>query len=117
VTYVGEVMQGVLVNTPSSTPKISFLGSKVPQGGFAEDLGIVPGLGDQITRFQPNGAGSGRLVDYENDEFANTWSQLTGGGAYGVTDSAKGPTINVAEGFFYKNNSGTATWTRSFTVQ
>ena len=109
VTYVGEVPQGTLVNTPAQGI-YSLLGSKVPQAGFVEDLGIVPGLGDQILKYVNNGAGAGGFVAYANDEFDGTWS---GPGA----DVNKGPSVAVGEGFFYRNLSSAATWTRNFTVQ
>jgi hypothetical protein len=119
VTFVGEVAQGPL--TVTMVPGTSFIGSKVPQAGFVEDLGLAPGLGDILQRWLPNSTGlpfpPGKYIDYANDEFGNTWSQTTAGPAYGVTDPAKGPSIGVAEGFFYRNLSGTAVFTRNFTVQ
>jgi hypothetical protein len=110
VTYVGEVPQGSLVHTLPALGLYGLVGSKVPQAGFVEDLGIVPGPGDQILRFVNNGSGGGGFSAYANDDFDNTWS---GAGA----DINKGPSVAVGEGFFYRNLSGTATWTRNFTVQ
>jgi hypothetical protein len=102
ITYVGEVPQGGVTNNPGVG--YSLLGSKIPQAGFAEDLGVNPGLGDQVLRFA-----NGGFVTYVNDEFDNTWS---GPGA----DANKGPSLAVGEGFFYRNLAGTATWVRNFTI-
>lgn len=102
ITYVGEVPQGNLTNTPGAG--YSLLGSKVPQGATIEDLGVVPGAGDQVLRFA-----NGGFITYVNDEFDQTWS---GPGA----DPAEGPSIAVGEGFFYRNLSGTATWVRNFSI-
>jgi hypothetical protein len=119
ITYVGEVAQGPL--TVTILPGLSMIGSKVPQAGFIEDLGLIPGLGDVLERWQANNTffplPQGRYVDYGNDEFTGLWSQTTGGGTFGTTDPNKGPSINVAEGFLYRNLAGTVTWTRNFTVQ
>ena len=112
-TYVGEVMQGNLSVTLN--PGFTLLGSKVPQAGFYTDLGgnanqATLGLDDTIYRFA-----GGNFVLYNNDLFGSGWS---GPGAVGVDYTApKGPLIKVAEGFFYRNVSGNATFTRNFTVQ
>jgi hypothetical protein len=107
ITFVGEVPQGNLTNTLALG--YSLQGSKVPQAGFVEDLGVVPGPGDQILRYVNNGSGGGSFFPYENDEFDNTWS---GVGA----DAAKGPNVKVGEGFFYRNLSGVGRWTRNFSI-
>jgi hypothetical protein len=101
ITYVGEVPQGNLTN--SLPAGYSLVGSKVPQAGFVEDLGINPGAGDQVLRFV-----NGSFRTYANDEFDNTWDN----GA----DPAKGPSVAVGEGFFYRNLANTATWVRNFTI-
>jgi len=95
------VPQGNLTNTLPLG--YSLVGSKVPQAGFVEDLGVNPGLGDQVLRFS-----NGGFVTYANDEFDNTWNN----GA----DPAKGPSIAVGEGFFYRNLAGTATFIRNFSI-
>lgn len=102
ITYVGEVPQGNLTNALPAG--YSLVGSKVPQAGFVEDLGVVPGLGDSVLRYQ-----NGGFTTYINDEFDNTWS---GAGA----DVNKGPSVRVGEGFFYRNLAGTATWVRNFSI-
>jgi hypothetical protein len=102
VTFVGEVPQGVVSNFIGSG--YTLIGSKVPQAGFIQDLGVSSGGGDQVLRFA-----NGNFVTYSKDEFDLTWS---GPGA----DSAKGPNVGVAEGFFYRNLSGSATFVRNFTI-
>lgn len=102
ITYVGEVPQGSVSN--NLAPGYSIVGSKVPQAGAVEDLGIVPGLGDSVLRYI-----NGGFVTSINDEFDNTWG---GGGA----DPAKGPSVAVGQGFFYRNLANTATFVRNFTI-
>jgi hypothetical protein len=102
VTYVGEVPQGNLTNALAAG--YSLVGSKVPQAGFVEDLGINPGLGDSVLKYR-----NGGFVTYINDEFDNTWG---GAGA----DVNKGPSVAVGEGFFYRNLANTATWVRNFSI-
>lgn len=102
VTYVGEVPQGSITNNPGAG--FSLLGSKVPQAGFIQDLGVSSGNSDTVFRFA-----NGNFVTYIKDEFDGTWG---GPGA----DPVKGPSVAVGEGFFYQNVSGTATWVRNFTI-
>jgi len=102
ITYVGEVPQGNLTNALAAG--YSLVGSKVPQAGAVETLGIVPGLGDSVLRYV-----NGGFVTSINDEFDNTWG---GGGA----DPNNGPSVAVGEGFFYRNIANTATWVRNFSI-
>jgi hypothetical protein len=108
-TYVGEVLQGTLTVTLGSG--FTLVGSKVPQAGFYTDLGgnadqTTFGLDDTIYRFA-----GGNFILYNNDLFGGGWS-----GGPPAPDTAKGPLIGVAEGFFYRNVSGNAAWVRTFTV-
>jgi hypothetical protein len=101
VTFVGEVATGTL-NNPLPAG-YSLRSSKVPQGGTVAALGVVAGLGDSIYRFA-----NGGFVSYVNDEFGGGW------GSSQPVDPVNGPTIDVAEAFFYNNVAGTATFTRTF---
>jgi len=65
-------------------------------------LGVAAGLGDTIYKFS-----NGGFVSYVNDEFGGGWSGP-------AVDPVNGPTIDVAEAFFYNNVAGTATFTRVF---
>jgi len=105
-TFVGEVLQGSLTNTPPSG--YSVLSSKVPQSGFVQDLALNATPGDAI--YMWNGS---FFVLIQKDEFDGTWSQPAGF----TIDPNKGPNINIGQGFFYQNIAGTATWVRNFTVQ
>jgi hypothetical protein len=104
-TFVGEVKQGAV-----SVPFVSgynLVGSPVPQAAFAMDLGVNAVPGDFIYLW--NGTGlSGSFYD----DLDATWGPIPGV----VVDPARGPTIKVGEGFFYRNISGTATFSRNFTV-
>lgn len=111
-TFVGEVLQGTLNNTPPSG--YSLLASMVPQQGYLADttsagLGLTAGLGDTVYGWSGTG-----FVAINNDEFGGGWN--TNVPPFTV-DNAKGPLINVAQGFFYNNVAHTATWVRNFTVQ
>jgi hypothetical protein len=105
VTFVGEVAQGTLVNTPANA--FSLRSSKVPQTGTVGALGLVPGLGDVIFRFD---SAIQNYLSYTFDDIDGVW--VSGS----PVDPANGPSVDVAEGFFYQNNAGTATWTRVFNV-
>lgn len=104
-TFVGEVMQGSL------TVPLPFLynsvASKVPQAGYAADLGLIGAGADVIYLWNGNfNVGSFR------DDLGGTWSDAAGF----VVDPVKGPFLNVAQSIFYNNVSGAATWVRNFTV-
>jgi hypothetical protein len=103
LTFVGEVAQGTLVNALPAG--YSLKASKVPQEATVADLGLNAGLGDSIFRFV-----NGNFAGYFNDEFGLGW------GSSLPVDPVEGPVIGVAEGFFYNNAAGTATWSRNFTV-
>lgn len=108
ITIVGEVPQGTLNTTIPSG--FSIRSSQVPQAGAVEDLGLVPGNTDTIFRFIPN---IQNYAQYTVDEFSGDWVANTGGFP---VDPAKGPTVGVGEAFWYNSSAGTATWSRTFTV-
>jgi len=106
VTYVGEVPQGTL--TTPLNPGYNLVGSKVPQGGFLDDLGVVSTDGDFVYKFK------GGFNGYFKDEFGGGWAS-----SQPDVDNVKGPNLNVGEGMFYYRSglNGTPTWVRNFTVQ
>jgi hypothetical protein len=94
LTFVGEVMQGDLVNPLIAGYDI--YSSMVPQtGALAADLGYTPEIGDNI--YQWNGAG------YDQSSFVGIW--LPGD-----------PTIDVGEAFWIQSASA-KNWARTFNVQ
>jgi hypothetical protein len=97
LTFVGNVLQGALVNTPSTGTSLT--SSKVPQaGGVSSVLGLsLPTQAAPQNIYQYNGS-------YANRLFLNgNWV-------------GSEPSINVGEAFFLNAAAG-ATWTRNFTVQ
>jgi hypothetical protein len=84
----------------------SIVSSKVPQGATVKALGVTPGDGDQVLRFD-NAANN--FVGFLYDDLGGSW---VGTGV----DPVNGPAIAVGEAFFYNNVAGTATFTRNFTV-
>jgi hypothetical protein len=106
ITFVGEGGQGTLNNAPVTG--FSILSSKVPQAGTVGALGLVPGLGNIIFRFDN---AIGNFVGYEHDLFGGGWGPPP-------VDPVNGPAIGVGEAFFYNNNTDPAdppaTWTRNF---
>jgi hypothetical protein len=108
LTMVGEVPQGLL--TTQIPAGFSIRSSQVPQAGAVEDLGLVPGNTDTIFRFIAN---IQNYAQYTVDEFSGDWQANTPGFP---VDPVKGPTVAVGEAFYYNNVAGTATWTRTFTV-
>jgi hypothetical protein len=107
ITFVGEVPQGAL-STPLN-PGYNLVGSKVPQGGFLADLGLVSTDGDFVYKFV-----GGSFAGYFKDEFGSGWAS-----SQPDVDPVKGPNLNVAEGMFYFRSdlNGAPTWNRNFTVQ
>ena len=104
LTFVGNVLQGALVNTPSTG--VSLTSSKVPQAG-----GISTVLGLSL----PTQASAQNIYRHAS------WVD-TGTGQYKQSLYLNGnwvggePSINVGEAFFLNAAAG-ATWTRNFTVQ
>jgi len=107
ITFVGEVPQGSLTN--KLIAGYNMVGSKVPQAGFIGDLGLNSTDGDFAFRFK-----NGGYAAYYKDEFGGGWSSSDP-----EFDNIKGPNLKVGEGFFFNRTdiSGSATWTRNFTVQ
>jgi hypothetical protein len=106
LTFVGEVMQGTLVN--QIPQNFAIRSSIVPQQGTLQDLGIPisgtgsPSPGDQV-------------YVYNNGSYSSSTFDPTIPG-WDTTGSPGGPTIAVGQAFFL--HSATAyTWTRNFTVQ
>jgi hypothetical protein len=95
MTFVGEVMQGELVNPLAQGFDIK--SSMVPQaGGLQTDLGFVPSVGDSIYQQQ---AGPGYLTS----SFVGVWIPSE-------------PTIAVGEAFWVQS-ADNKDWTRTFSVQ
>jgi len=98
VTFVGEVMQGSLVNP---YPKgLSIRSSQVPVEGTAADLGLKGKDGDQVYQFD---ATTQKYKTSTFDELANGWSPALG-------------TLKVGEAVFIRSPQG-GSWDRTFTVQ
>ena len=106
-TFVGNVMQGHLVNALPTGYKV--VGSMVPQSGYVADLGLVSTPGDTI--YMWNGS---FFVSIQNDPFGTGWPSPV---PPFTVDPVKGPFINVGQSFFYNSGDGSATWVRDFTVQ
>ncbi|MEK7781753.1 MAG: hypothetical protein AAB370_09685 [Verrucomicrobiota bacterium] len=107
VTFVGEVPQGAVNN--ALVPGFNLVGSKVPQGGFLDDLGLTSTDGDIVYKFV-----AGSYNTYFKDEFGGGWSSSSLD-----FDPVKGPNLDVGAGMFYFRSdiNGAATWNRNFTVQ
>jgi hypothetical protein len=103
LTFVGEVPQGNRTNALSGS--YSLRSSIVPQaGGLTTVLGLPQNLPDSSQVFQWNGTTYSPI---------STWEDPGGGGAWAGAE----PTVQVGEGFFLFNNSGsTINWVRNFSV-
>lgn len=98
VTFVGDVMQGHLVNT--LVKGFNMVASMVPQAGKLQaDLGYVPGDGDEVYQYVA-GTGYAPTVSY---------TALFG---WDPGD----PTIAVGEAFWLKTGAA-GSWVRDFTVK
>jgi hypothetical protein len=123
VTFVGEVLQGTLVN-PLLTGNYQIKGSLVPQGtiplGRANPTGATlnypAATNDVVFTFQNTGTMSTyRAANFRRIGANQLW---TGQNIDGSAVSPDGPLIPVAAGFFLFRAS-TATsgdWTRTFSV-
>jgi hypothetical protein len=102
VTFVGEVMQGTLVNpvgSPLGGAGLDIKSSMVPQeGAISADLGYTPEVGDTINRWN----GPGAALPYTQSQFLGVWLPAE-------------PTILVGEAFWL-NSQSDKDWTREFTV-
>jgi hypothetical protein len=109
-TFVGNVLQGNLVISIPGGTALSAVGSKVPQDGFVQALGLSPTAGHSaIQLWNGNGFESSPL-----DEFGGGWGTMPSF----TVDNTDGPLLKVGQGAFYQGDSqSTATWVRNFTVQ
>jgi hypothetical protein len=99
LTFVGEVLQGSLVN-PLPTSTLVLRSSIVPQQGLiTTDLGVPAEPDDVMYTF------AGGYTGYQFDDVDLVWYPTQ-------------PTISVGQGFFYKKaGSASTSWVRNFTVQ
>jgi hypothetical protein len=96
VTFVGEVLQGVLsVDLPAG---FAVRSSMVPQAGNVNEMGVPAQDGDQIFKYVP---GTG-YTTYTFDDLDEDWLPST-------------PSFGVGEAFFIRKSSG-ASWVRTFSV-
>jgi len=107
LTFVGEVLQGVLSNN-IPTGATCFRSSIVPQQGTPKDF-LVPAE-DFDTLYLYAGSGYQSTTYYGTDLGGNGWD---------YDPSGNGPTIAVGEGFAYLKAAGNTmnAWVRNFTVQ
>jgi hypothetical protein len=98
LTFVGEVLQGNLVNT-LPIGQLSMRSSMVPQQADLGTLGVPGEPNDQVYVYQ------GGYTGTHFDDVDLAWEPDL--------------TINVGDAFFYKKNpvSVSSTWVRNFTVQ
>jgi hypothetical protein len=101
ITFVGEVMQGTVVNQLPAG--LSIRSSIVPQAGPIDTLGLVGAAKDQFYKFDVTAQA---YVIWDFDDIDNAWIKA------GV---ASVPAVDVGEAFFYRSNVP-KTWTRTFSV-
>ncbi len=97
-TFVGEVLQGSLTN--ATLAGYQLIGNKVPDTGTAPTIGLVPGNGSQLLKWD---TALQDWVTYGKVIFGSGWTPAP-------------PVINVAEGFMLNANAN-YNWVRNFTVQ
>jgi hypothetical protein len=96
VTFVGEVMQGTLIN-PLATLDIK--SSMVPQtGGITAVLGLTPSIGDTVNEWN----GPGAAPPYTQSQFLGVWLPSE-------------PSIDVGQAFWLSVQAP-RNWTRNFTI-
>ena len=108
LTFVGEVLQGVLTSYVAGNNQLSLLGSMVPQAGPLSALHQFPGSdGDEVYLFPPPGSG-----------YRDACTFYAGHGWFdpqGIADSG-GPLIEVASAFFVRHPGPPTNWIRFFEV-
>jgi hypothetical protein len=102
LTFVGEVLQGSLVN--SFTPgTVCFRSSMVPQAASLAVLGIVGENDDTCYVYTGGGYAVSQFEDYNP--------------GWDYDGSGNGPPIAVGQGFGFLKQGPTTAWVRNFTVQ
>lgn len=101
-TFVGNVLQGNIVNTMVGSGSYNCVGSSVPVGGsFTNAIkGLAAGPSDQVL-----------VWDKVTFDFNPTQP------AYVAGQWNANVNLGVGEGFFYVNNNSDKTWTNTFNVQ
>jgi len=107
LTFVGEVLQGTLINTLPLGQKV-LRSSMVPQAGIIDtQLGVVPDDSDKMFTFNPLQNGT-PYIPYSYSSLDGAWTPPN-------------PTVQVGQGFFYAKAANgapaNANWVRNFTVQ
>jgi hypothetical protein len=98
LTFVGEVLQGNLVNPLAASGTYGARASMVPQGGLlSTDLGFLGEGSDLVQKF------NGGWTQYEFSGDDLVW----------LPDE---PTFGVGEGMLIKKAGAATAWTRNFTV-
>lgn len=112
VTFTGSV---VLSNTIAMAPGFSLVGSAYPASTDVTTLGLQGHDSDYLYRWD---AATASLDDISSYIGGYGWYEtINGNPAGGTGGSTNGPTLNVAEGFFYYNSTASNnTWSQSFTV-
>jgi len=99
VTFVGQVMQGNLVNPLPQG--FSVKANQVPQAGKPDSFGLQGATGDKIFKFDKTTGAYKQPSSYVNA--AVGWSPATS-------------VIEVGEAFFFFRNGAPGSWNRSFSV-
>ena len=109
LTFVGEVLQGQLVNTLPISQKVMRSSIVPQQGGVSSVLGVPYDDGDHLFVYNTKQDGT--------DNFYTTYIYSSFDGQWDPTE----PIVNVGQGFFYTKastaNPANAQWIRNFTVQ
>lgn len=97
ITFVGEVQTGTSTN--NITAGLNLLGNKAPVAG-SEPGGLVGEAGDTVYTWDGS--------QWVNQDYFDTygWFDLN-------SSETNGPTIKVAEGFFYLNNGANKQWIKT----
>jgi len=99
LTFVGEVLQGNLVNPLAAVGVNAVRSSMVPQAGLlTTDLGFPAEGGDVVYKF----TGAWNAFQFDPDD---------------LTFYPNEPSFAVGEGLMVKKAGANTTWTRNFTVQ
>lgn len=106
-TFVGEVLQGHLVNPIAGNNRLSLIGSLVPQSASLNVLGLPGSDGDSVY-----------LPKSPTQPLSDAYSYFAGYGWFdptGISDT-NGPAISVGSCFFMQHAGPDTNWVRDFSV-
>jgi hypothetical protein len=118
VTFVGQVLQGTLINPVAGANKFSLLGSMIPIGGPLTTNYAIPPSSSSSLAFPAIDGANTFTFDAVNQRYSDAFTFLN---PLGWADAAgivglNGPVVGVGQAFFVQNPGPDTNWIQVFTV-